>query len=509
VTIAVPPFIRRQALALLAVIVVALPFAGGASAAPPPPSFADLAEKLLPSVVNISTTQTIKNPHGGMEMPQFPPGSPFEEFFRDFFERQQHGGGNGNGARPDGPARKATSLGSGFIIDSAGLIVTNNHVIADADEITIKLNDDSIFQATVVGRDPKVDLALLKIDPGKRALTAVPFGNSDETRVGDWVLAIGNPFGFGGTVTSGIVSARARDINAGPYDDFIQTDAPINRGNSGGPMFNMKGEVIGINSAIISPSGGSIGIGFAIPATLAVPVLDDLRKFGKVRRGWIGVRIQSLDSDMAEAMGLPNQHGAMVAAVDPNGPAQKAGLKNGDVVLSFDGKEISEMRRLPRMVASTPIGKKAELVVWRGGKKLTLTTTIGEMPEDPADQAASLGKADGGKGQGTKDSTVTLAGSGISVSVVSPALRERFGLDEGANGVVVTEVRPDGPAAEKGIRPGDLIVEVDHKPVRQPQDFAAALDEARKAGARSALVRIENPQQIRYVALPIDGKGRK
>ncbi|MBI3446950.1 MAG: trypsin-like peptidase domain-containing protein, partial [Magnetospirillum sp.] len=278
-----PPRLLLAGMALIAVLLHA--GAADAEAAAPPASFADLAERLLPSVVNISTTQTVKAPQGAPEMPQFPPGSPLEEFFKEFLERQQGGG------RPDAPSRKATSLGSGFIIDAGGYIVTNNHVIADADEISVRLHDDSVFQATLVGRDPKVDLALLKIEPGKKALQAVPFGNSDEARVGDWVLAIGNPFGFGGTVTAGIVSARARDINAGPYDDFIQTDAAINRGNSGGPMFNMKGEVIGINSAIISPSGGSIGIGFAVPSSLAMPVLEDLRKFGKVRRGWLGIRI--------------------------------------------------------------------------------------------------------------------------------------------------------------------------------------------------------------------------
>ncbi len=487
---------------------VALLTASGADAAggPAPSSFADLAEKLLPSVVNISTTQTIKNqPGGGLEMPQFPPGSPLEEFFKEFLERQQGGAG-----RPDAPSRKATSLGSGFIVDAAGYIVTNNHVIADADEISIKLHDDTVFSASVVGRDPKVDLALLKIDPGKKVLAAVPFGNSDEARVGDWVLAIGNPFGFGGTVTAGIVSARARDINAGPYDDFLQTDASINRGNSGGPMFNMKGEVIGINSAIISPSGGSIGIGFAIPASLAVPVLDDLRKFGKVRRGWLGIRIQSLDSDMAENVGLPDQHGALVAKVDPAGPGLKAGLKDGDVVLKFDGKDITEMRRLPRYVASTTVGKKVELVIWREGKRLTLNATVGEMPEDPAEQVAKGGKAEQPKAKEGKDGVLTIPGTGLTVSSLTPQLRERFGVEDDTKGVVVTEAKPDSGAAEKGLRPGDIIIEADHKPVRTPGDLGKAVEDGRKAGAKSLLLRVENPQQLRYVALPLtEGKAKK
>jgi serine protease Do len=488
----------RILLGALAVVTLLLPAAARAGA--PPGSFADLAERLLPAVVNISTTQTLKGNQGAPEMPQFPPGSPLEEFFKEFMERQQ-------GNRPDAPSRKATSLGSGFVIDATGYIVTNNHVIADADEISVKLHDDTVFQATLVGRDPKVDLALLKIDPGKKQLVAVPFGNSDEARVGDWVLAIGNPFGFGGTVTAGIVSARARDINAGPYDDFLQTDAAINRGNSGGPMFNMKGEVIGVNSAIISPSGGSIGIGFAVPASLAMPVLDDLRKYGKVRRGWLGIRIQSLDHDMAENMGLPDQKGALVAKVDPNGPGQKAGLKDGDVVLKFDGKDITEMRRLPRYVASTPINKKVEVVIWRDGKRQTITASVGEMPEDPAEQQTK-GKPESPKPQVGKDGVLSIPGAGLTVSSLTPQLRERFGVEDDSKGIVVTEVKPDSPAAEKGMRPGDLIIEADHKPVRSPADLAKMIEDGRKAGSKSLLLRVENPQQLRYIALPL-AEGKK
>jgi serine protease Do len=452
-------------------------------------SFADLAEKLLPSVVNISTTQTLRNPQAAPEMPQFPPGSPLEEFFKEFFERQQ---------RPDAPPRRATSLGSGFIVDSAGYIVTNNHVIQDADEITVKLHDDSIFTATVVGRDSKIDLALLKIDPGKKAIPAVAFGNSDEARVGDWVLAIGNPFGFGGTVTAGIVSARARDINAGPYDDFIQTDAPINRGNSGGPMFNMKGEVIGINSAIISPSGGSIGIGFAIPSGLAKPVIDDLRKYGKVRRGWLGVRIQSLDSELAESMGLADQHGALVASVDDAGPAAKAGIRAGDVVLRFDGKDISEMRRLPRIVAETPLNKKVEVVLWRDGKKVEVNAVVGEMPEEPAEKA----KAEQSP-QAPNLGQQAVPGTGMSVAALTPQLREKFGVDDATKGIVIIDVKPDGAAADKGLHPGDVIIEAGQRPMLLPQDLVKVVDEARKNGQKSLLLRVENPQQLRYVALPL------
>ena len=310
---------RRLAPQLCAalVFVAVLAVSGGAVARGAPESFADLVAKLLPSVVNISTSQVVKGRKGptGPERPRFPPGSPFEDFFREFFERQQR----------DTPEQRATSLGSGFIIDAGGLIVTNNHVIAEADEITVTFADDSKLKAKVVGRDPKTDLALLQVKPTK-PLPAVHFGDSGRTLVGDWVVAIGNPFGLGGTVTAGIVSARNRDINSGPYDDFIQTDASINRGNSGGPMFNLKGEVIGVNTAIFSPSGGSVGIGFAVPSNLARPIIDQLSKFGRPKRGWLGVRIQSVTDEIAQGLRLDKATGALVANVTEGGPA-----KNGDV----------------------------------------------------------------------------------------------------------------------------------------------------------------------------------
>jgi serine protease Do len=452
-----------------------------------PPSFADLAEKLLPAVVNISTTQTIRNPEHLPEMPQFPPGSPFEEFFKDFMERQQH---------QDSKPQHATSLGSGFIIDAAGYVVTNNHVIQDADEITVTLHDDSVFKATVVGRDTKTDLALLKIDPGKKTLTAVSFGNSDKARIGDWVLAIGNPYGLGGTVTAGIISARARNINAGPYDDFLQTDASINRGNSGGPMFNTDGDVIGINTAIFSPSGGSIGIGFAIPSSLAKPVIDDLRKFGKTRRGWLGVRIQSLDEDLAQSVGLPSDEGAMVAQVTPGSPADKAGVKQGDVILKFDGKDVNEMRKLPRIVAETQVGKKVDMEVWRSGKTDTVQVVVGELKEEP-EQAKAEEKAP------AAPSGQVVAGSGMSVAQLTPALREHFNIDDQVNGVVVVDVKADGAAADKGMKPGDVITEAGHHQLQSPQDLLKVIDQARSDNRPSVLLLVENPQGIRYVALPL------
>lgn len=487
--------LRLPALVLAALTAIALLLqAAAAQAREMPTSFADLADKLLPAVVNISTTQTIKNPERIPEMPQFPPGSPFEEFFKEFFERQM---------RPDAAPRRATSLGSGFIIDASGFVVTNNHVIADADEITVTLHDDSVYTAKLVGRDTKTDLALLKIDPGKKALVAVSFGNSDVSRVGDWVLAIGNPFGLGGTVTAGIVSARARDINAGPYDDFLQTDASINRGNSGGPMFNIDGEVIGINTAIFSPSGGSIGIGFAIPSSLAKPVVEDLKKFGKTRRGWLGVRIQSLDQELAESMGLSEPKGALVASINDNSPASKGGLKPGDVILKFDGKDVNEMRKLPRVVAETPINKTVPVEIWRDGKRQTVNVNVGEMEDEPAEQAKAPEKPQPDQGG------VGIAGTGLSVATLSPQLREKFGIDEETKGVVVVDVK-DGPAAEKGMKAGDVITEAGHKPVRSPADLTKLIDQARASGQKFLLLRVETTQAPRYVALTLaEAKGKK
>ena len=460
-----------------------------------PVSFADLAEKLLPAVVNVSTTQTVEAERMP-EMPQFPPGSPFEDFFKDFFDKQQ---------RSDTP-RKATSLGSGFIVDSSGLVVTNNHVIADADEINVILHDNNSFKAKVIGRDTKTDLALLKIEP-RQPLVAVQFGDSDRRRVGDWVLAIGNPFGLGGTVTAGIISARARDINAGPYDDFLQTDASINRGNSGGPMFNMAGEVIGINTAIYSPSGGSIGIGFAIPSSMARTVIADLQKFGKTRRGWLGVRIQSVSEEIADSLSLKAPRGALVASVTEGGPAAAAGIKAGDVVLSFNGREVDEMKRLPRIVAETEIGKKVDVAVWRDGKEIHLPVTIGEL-KDEEEQAAAPQKPGGKDRQAPGQRSVPALG--LTVAGITPDLRDKFNLSEEAKGVVVTDVSARGPAAEKGIRAGDVIVEIGQEPVASPKDVADRIESAKKAGRRSVLMLVENDRGLRFVAVRLDeGKPEK
>ncbi len=479
---------------LVAVTVMAM--AMTARAAPVPDSFADLAERLLPAVVNISTTQTLKNPERAPDMPQFPPGSPFEEFFKDFMER--HGA-------PDAAPRRATALGSGFIIDPSGLVVTNNHVIADADQITVVLHDEQAYKADIVGRDSKADLALLRIHAPNK-LPFVTFGNSDEMRVGDWVIAIGNPYGLGGTVTAGIVSARSRDISAGPYDDFLQTDAAINKGNSGGPLFNMKGEVIGINTAIFSQTGGSIGIGFSIPSNMAKPVVADLQKYGKTRRGWLGVRIQSVTDEIAENLGLKDQRGALVASVSPGGPAAKAGLKSGDVITRFDGKDVTDMRHLPRMVAETPINKEVDVTFWRDGKKMQAKAVVGELVDDSDTEQAKATE----KPEPKQDSGQTTVGSlGLSVATISPATRERFDLAPDAKGVVVTQVNPAGVAAEKGVRPGDVIVEVSQEPVKSPADLVGKIDAARKAGRRSVLVMLQREGDVQFVPLHIDGGSKK
>jgi serine protease Do len=492
--------LRPLALAAIAVVV-----AGTAAARTPPESFADLAEKLLPAVVNISTTQSIKAPERGdrgersprgqaPDMPQFPPGSPFEEFFREFFDR------NGpRGQRPEMPQpRRATSLGSGFIVDPSGLVVTNNHVIADADEIHVKLHDDTDLKAEVVGKDPKTDIAVLRVK-SEKPLPFVNLGDSDGIRVGDWILAIGNPFGLGGTVTAGILSAHHRDINAGPYDDFLQTDASINKGNSGGPMFNMKGEVIGINTAIYSPTGGSIGIGFAIPTALAKPVIEQLKNYGKPRRGWLGVRIQGITDEIAESLGLDKPKGALVASVSEKGPAQSAGIQPGDVILTFDGKDVTEMRRLPRLVAETQIEKPVKVTVWRKRKEHVFDVKVGELDENEQQANAVPGQP-----EKTQPPGPTVKTLGLSLAQANPELRQKFSLADDVAGVVVTEVANDSPAAEKGVRPGDVVVEVAQEEVKNPGQVAAKIEEAKKAGRKSILLLIDRAGDLRFVALRVD-----
>jgi serine protease Do len=477
----------RLGLAVAAWTALAVLATAPASARSAPDSFADLAEALSPAVVNISTTQKVEGGAPNQPEFQFPPGSPFEEFFKEFFERN----------RPERPSRprRLQSLGSGFIIASDGLVVTNNHVVAEADEVTVTLNDGTKLPAKVLGKDAKTDLALLKVQTSK-PLTAAEWGDSDRVRVGDWVLAIGNPFGLGGTVTAGIVSARGRDINAGPYDDFIQTDASINRGNSGGPLFNLDGKIIGINTAIFSPSGGSIGIGFAIPSSLARNVIEQLKEFGRTRRGWLGVRIQSVTDEIAESLGLKSAAGALVAGVSDDGPAKAAGIQQGDVVLSFDGKKIEEMRTLPRLVAETRIGREVSVGVWRKDRMLEVKVKVGELELSAEEQQAAKTEAkEPSVGGGTVE---TL---GMTLTDITDELREKFELREDAAGVLVSKVGADSAAAEKGIREGDLIVEVAQEEVKTPKDVTDKIERVKGSKRKSVLLLLERGGDLRFVAV--------
>ncbi len=467
---------------MAAAIALAIPaFAPAAAIArPAPDSFADLANKLLPTVVNIATTQTLKSSaRTSLDLPQ---DSPLQDLFKDFLG-------------PQNVPRHVTSLGSGFIIDPAGFIVTNNHVIEDADQITVTLNDGTSLPAKLIGRDDKTDLALLKVQP-KKPLPATHWGDSDKARIGDWVIAIGNPFGLGSTVTAGIVSARNRDISAGPYDDFIQTDAPINRGNSGGPLFDMDGSVVGVNSAIFSPSGGSVGIAFSIPSNLGHEVIDQLQKFHTVRRGWLGVRVQSVNADIAEGLGLSSATGALVAEVSGNGPAAHSGLAKGDLIVRFDGKAVADNRALPRLVADTPVGKKVTIEYLRHGQKMTAQVMLGRLPGSGNTPPPKKGPPPKAQPKGQQHSKL-----GLSLAAIDSGARAKFHLGKDVQGVVVIGVDPNGPAAEKSIRPGDVIVEVQNQPVRSPEDVAKRVDADFKAGKKVAVMLLNRGGSFAFVAL--------
>jgi serine protease Do len=465
----------------------------GPSRAEPPETpfseiFAQLAARLVGVVVNISTTQATAaaTSKGAPEAPS--PGAPLDELFRDFFgDKSGHGGPN--------PSPRVASLGSGFIIDPAGLVVTNNHVIANAEQITVTLSDDTTLQAEVIGRDSVTDLALLKVD-AKAPLPAAMWGDSNKTKVGDWVLAIGNPFGLGGTVTSGIISATARDIHSSPYDDYLQTDASINRGNSGGPMFNLAGEVIGINTAIFSPSGGSIGIGFAIPSTLARPIIDQLKATGKVERGWIGARIQPVTEEIAEAVGLDKGRGAMIAAVDPASPAAQAKLQPGDVILSYDGKPIDRSRQLPRLVADTPPETAVKLMMWRDGKEQEIELKVAGLNPNRSPPPAT---------EPEKPKTPpSVDALGLKLTKLTPELRKQFSLPDTAKGVVITEVPQNSAAAAQALRPGDLVIAVGHEAVGAPEEVQQKVAAAKKNGHKNVLVRVEREGSSRFIALPLE-----
>ena len=440
-----------------------------------PGSVADLAERLSPAVVNISTSQTVVG-GSGVPLPELPENSPFKEFFDDFFKNQQR-----DGSLP--LPRKVSSLGSGFIIDPSGLVVTNAHVIEAADDIQVTLPDGTHLKAKLLGKDVKTDLALLQVE-SERALPHVQFGDSDKMRVGDWVIAIGNPFGLGGSVTLGIVSARNRDIHSGAYDDFIQTDAAINRGNSGGPLFDIHGNVVGVNTAILSPSGGSIGIGFAVPANTAVKVIDQLREYGETRRGWLGVKIQLVTGEIAASLGLGEARGALVAEVTAQGPAQVSGIQPGDVITDFAGRPITQMRDLPRIVANTPVGQSVSVTLLRDGREVTVQVTVGLLEEAETPAATQGESAPDATAQPVPDVDVL----GMKLAPLTDAVRLQYGIGKDVKGAVVTQVAPDSPAREKMVEPGDVITEAGEKLVTSPDDVRARVAELQEEGKANILL---------------------
>jgi serine protease Do len=448
-------------------------------------SFADLAERLSPSVVNITTTQTIAQPNRP-PMPQVPEGSPFEDFFKDFLDQNP----NGQNQKP----RRANALGSGFIISADGYIVTNNHVIDKADTIVIELFSGKELDAKVVGRDIKTDIALLKVEADE-PLPFVNFGDSDISRVGDWVLAIGNPLGQGFSVSAGIISANNRSLRSGPYDDFIQTDAAINRGNSGGPLFNLDGDVIGVNTAIISPTGGSIGLGFAMASNVVGPVTQQLKEFGETRRGWLGVSIQDIDAEMADALGLEKAAGALVSGV-PDGPAKDAGILAGDVILNFDGKDVADTRGLIKQVGNSEVGKSVRVIVQREGKTQTIKVVLARRED--AEKLAVVPVV-------AKPEAVTQEESlGMEMTSLTDDIRSQLGLPNDAKGVAVVSVNEESDAFEKGLRKGDIIAEVGQTAVENPKDVANAIQAAIDAGRKSALFLVRRGGNPRFVALSLE-----
>jgi serine protease Do len=492
---------RRLAIATAAVALLA----GAPAALAPSPayarsapeSFADLAESVIGAVVNISAATT-STEQRSVQLPQLPPGSPFQEFFDEFFKGNPNNQGEGQQNRPQGPQqRRSNSLGSGFVIDASGIVITNNHVIGEANDITVIFSDGKKLKAEIVGKDPKVDLAVLRVKSDK-PLKAVKFGDSEKARIGDWVMAIGNPFGLGGTVTAGIISARNRDISDQSYGQYIQTDASINKGNSGGPLFNMDGDVIGINTAILSPSGGSIGIGFSVPASLARPIIDQLIQYGETRRGWLGVRIQNVDDSIAESLGLGSARGALVAGIDEKGPAKPAGIEAGDVIVKFDGVEVKESKDLPRIVGQTPVGKAVDVVVVRKGKEVTKSVTLGRLEDGEKLAKASVPGAEAEK-------PAVKRALGLELSPMTEELRKRFSIKESVKGVIVSRVDPNSPAADKRIGIGDVIVEVQQEPVSTPDAMTKRIDALKKEGKKSALLLVSNAQgEVRFVAVSIE-----
>jgi serine protease Do len=484
VTRARPSVLRTFGLGMAAASM--LVWSGVASAAQPPESFSGLAKKVSPAVVNIASTQELNQAE--MQVPefpfQFPEGSPFEKFFKQF----QHQNQGGQAQSP-----KAVGLGSGFVVDPAGYVVTNNHVVKGASDVTVRLDDNSVYPAKVVGTDPQTDLALLKID-AKRPLAALEFGDSDKAEVGDWVMAVGNPFGLGGTVTAGIISARGRNIDAGPYDDFLQIDAPINQGNSGGPLFNLDGQVIGVNTAIYSPSGGSVGIGFAIPSNMVKTVVAQLRETGKVERGWLGVMIQPVTNEIAGALGLDSSKGSIVARVTPDSPAAKGGVKQGDVILEFAGKPVADPRDLARQVAETQVGSRSDLVVWRDGAERTLTVTTGAQPAQ--EQMAAV------QPEATPQGSLHSDALNADLAALTPERRAQYGIGQDVSGVLVLDVKA-GSVFEQGLRSGDVIKRVGQTDVTAPGEVDSLVRKAQSDDKKAVLLLVERQGHALFLGLKL------
>lgn len=481
--------INYQSITLGAMLTLALVLAQTvmSSARGAPDSFADLAERLSPSVVNITTTQVVTQTNRP-QMPQLPQGSPFEDFFKEFLEEQQ-------GSQDGKPRqRRASALGSGFVVSADGYIITNNHVIDKADEIMIEFFDGTTLDAKVIGRDTKTDIALLKVEV-EEPLPFVKFGDSDIARVGDWVLAIGNPLGQGFSVSAGIISANNRSLRSGPYDDFIQTDAAINRGNSGGPLFNMDGDVIGVNTAIISPNGGSIGLGFSMASNVVSAVVDQLKEFGETRRGWLGVSIQDVDAEMAEALGLEKATGALVSEV-PVGPAKDAGILAGDVILNFDGKDVKDTRALIKEVGNSEVGSTVRVLVQREGKTQTIKVVLARR-EDA--EKSLIVPAVSKPETASKDDTAL----GIKMTGLTDEIRAQLKLSKDILGVAVVSVDETTDAFEKGLRSGDLIAEISQTAVKSPKDVVDAIAAAKEAGRKSVLLLIKREGKPRFVALSL------
>ena len=468
----------------------------------PQQSFAPLVKRVLPAVVNISVTGKSDAEQASGQMPEEFGGAPFDDFLRRFFDQhggqgqmtpRQFGGGPFGGNRgEDGGGAKRIALGSGFIIDASGTVVTNNHVVGEAAKVEVTLQDNSKYTARIVGRDKRTDIAVLKIKADK-PLPYVSFGDSNAAQIGDWVVAVGNPFGLGGSVTTGIVSARGRDIHAGQFDDFLQIDAPINRGNSGGPTFDLKGEVIGINTAIYSPNGGSVGIGFAVPSNVAKSVVAQLQAKGKVSRGWLGVQIQEMTPAIAASLGLQGQHGALVAAVTAGSPGADAGLKQGDVILSFNGTDIAQLRDLPRAVAATAPGTNAAVKVWRNGKSQELQAKIGDSPENP--RVASAG--------GDQPAEGRADALGLHFATLTNDLRRELRLGRDVTGVVITQVDDGSTADALGLARGDVVVSINQEPVGTPQEAAQKLKEIANSPRKTALLLLNRHGTSQYVGLDL------